>query len=120
MSVRMKTRFGRGASARPGAARRASPARVGSQRLMCVPHPGPPAHHSSTRRARSVFHRLGLLSPSAFGHTGFTGTSIWVDPELDVVAVLLTNATHPRVDLDKPVNALRARFANAVASAVVR
>jgi CubicO group peptidase (beta-lactamase class C family) len=59
-----------------------------------------------------------LLSPSAFGHTGFTGTSIWVDPELEVVAVLLTNATHPRVDLDKPVNALRARFANAVAAAV--
>ena len=57
-----------------------------------------------------------LLSASAFGHTGFTGTSMWIDPELDVVAVLLTNATHPRVDLDKPVNALRARFANAVAA----
>jgi CubicO group peptidase (beta-lactamase class C family) len=59
-----------------------------------------------------------LLSPAAFGHTGFTGTSMWIDPGLDVVAVLLTNATHPRVDLDKPVNALRARFANAVASAI--
>ena len=58
-----------------------------------------------------------LLSASAFGHTGFTGTSMWVDPELDLVAVLLTNATHPRVDLDKPVNALRARFANAVVAA---
>ena len=57
-----------------------------------------------------------LLSASAFGHTGFTGTSMWVDPALEVVAVLLTNATHPRVDLDKPVNALRARFANAVAA----
>ena len=59
-----------------------------------------------------------LLSPSAFGHTGFTGTSIWIDPVLDVVAVLLTNATHPHVDLDKPVNSLRARFANTVAAAV--
>jgi CubicO group peptidase (beta-lactamase class C family) len=59
-----------------------------------------------------------LLSPSAFGHTGFTGTSVWIDPALDVVVVLLTNATHPRVDLDKPVNALRARFANAVAAAL--
>ncbi len=57
-----------------------------------------------------------LLSAAAFGHTGFTGTSMWVDPELDVVAVLLTNATHPHVDLDKPVNALRARFVNAVAA----
>ena len=59
-----------------------------------------------------------LLSPSAFGHTGFTGTSIWIDHALDAVAVLLTNATHPSVDLDKPVNALRARFANSVAAAV--
>jgi CubicO group peptidase (beta-lactamase class C family) len=59
-----------------------------------------------------------LLSPSSFGHTGFTGTSVWIDPERELVAVLLTNATHPAVDLDKPVNALRARFANAVAAAV--
>ncbi len=59
-----------------------------------------------------------LLSPAAFGHTGFTGTSVWIDPALDVVAVLLTNATHPMVDLDKPVNALRARFANAVVAGV--
>jgi CubicO group peptidase (beta-lactamase class C family) len=61
-----------------------------------------------------------LLSSAAFGHTGFTGTSIWVDPQLDLVIVLLTNATHPDVDLDKPVNALRARFANAAAGAVSR
>lgn len=58
-----------------------------------------------------------LLSPGAFGHTGFTGTSIWIDPARELVAVLLTNATHPRVDLEKPVNALRARFHNAVVAA---
>jgi CubicO group peptidase (beta-lactamase class C family) len=58
-----------------------------------------------------------LLSPAAFGHTGFTGTSIWIDPVRELVAVLLTNATHPRVDLEKPVNALRARFHNAVVAA---
>ena len=59
-----------------------------------------------------------LLSSRAFGHTGFTGTSIWIDPVLEMVAVLLTNATHPEVDIDKPVNALRARFHNAVAAAL--
>ncbi|MGH8873669.1 MAG: serine hydrolase domain-containing protein [Acidimicrobiia bacterium] len=59
-----------------------------------------------------------LLSPAAFGHTGFTGTSIWIDPGQELVAVLLTNATHPRVDLGKPVNALRARFHNAIAAAL--
>lgn len=36
-----------------------------------------------------------LLSERAFGHTGFTGTSLWVDPEFDVFAVLLTNRVHP-------------------------
>ena len=35
------------------------------------------------------------LSPRAFGHTGFTGTSIWVDPELDLFVVLLTSRTNP-------------------------
>jgi CubicO group peptidase (beta-lactamase class C family) len=59
-----------------------------------------------------------LLSPSAFGHTGFTGTSIWIDPPRELVAILLTNATHPQVDLSKPVNALRARFHNAVVAAL--
>ncbi len=36
-----------------------------------------------------------LLSPRAFGHTGFTGTSIWIDPEKDLFIILLTNRVHP-------------------------
>lgn len=36
-----------------------------------------------------------FMSPSAFGHTGFTGTSMWVDIENDVFVVLLTNRVHP-------------------------
>jgi CubicO group peptidase (beta-lactamase class C family) len=43
---------------------------------------------------------------------------VWIDPAREIVAVLLTNATHPVVDLGKPVNALRARFANAVVAAI--
>ena len=35
------------------------------------------------------------LSLRAFGHTGFTGTSLWIDPELDVYVALLTNRVHP-------------------------
>jgi CubicO group peptidase (beta-lactamase class C family) len=35
------------------------------------------------------------LTERAFGHTGFTGTSIWVDPELDLFVVLLTSRTNP-------------------------
>ena len=36
-----------------------------------------------------------LLSPRSFGHTGFTGTSIWLDPEREIVIVLLSNRVHP-------------------------
>ena len=35
------------------------------------------------------------MSPRAFGHTGFTGTSLWVDPDLGVYVVLLTNRVYP-------------------------
>lgn len=35
------------------------------------------------------------LSPRAIGHTGFTGTSLWIDPEQDLYIVLLTNRVHP-------------------------
>jgi CubicO group peptidase (beta-lactamase class C family) len=35
------------------------------------------------------------MSPSAIGHTGFTGTSLWIDWERDLYVVLLTNRVHP-------------------------
>jgi beta-glucosidase-like glycosyl hydrolase/CubicO group peptidase (beta-lactamase class C family) len=35
------------------------------------------------------------LAPNSFGHTGFTGTSIWIDPSRELVIVLLTNRIHP-------------------------
>jgi CubicO group peptidase (beta-lactamase class C family) len=35
------------------------------------------------------------MSPRAFGHTGFTGTSLWIDPDRRVYVVLLTNRVHP-------------------------
>lgn len=36
-----------------------------------------------------------MLSPGAIGHTGFTGTSLWIDWERDFYVVLLTNRVHP-------------------------
>ena len=38
------------------------------------------------------------LSSTAFGHTGFTGTSMWVDPEQGLYVVLLSNRVHPTRD----------------------
>jgi serine-type D-Ala-D-Ala carboxypeptidase len=35
------------------------------------------------------------MGPRTFGHLGFTGTSIWCDPDKDIVVVLLTNRVHP-------------------------
>lgn len=35
------------------------------------------------------------LSAASFGHTGFTGTSLWLDPARDLAVVLLTNRVHP-------------------------
>jgi serine-type D-Ala-D-Ala carboxypeptidase len=59
------------------------------------------------------------FSPRTYGHTGFTGTSIWIDPDGEIVAVLLTNRVHPRVEDDGTrVIALRHRFHNAVAQAL--
>jgi serine-type D-Ala-D-Ala carboxypeptidase len=37
----------------------------------------------------------GYFPPTAFGHTGFTGTSMWLDPERDMYIVLLTNRLNP-------------------------
>jgi CubicO group peptidase (beta-lactamase class C family) len=49
------------------------------------------------------------LSPRSFGHTGFTGTSLWIDPEAERVFVLLTNRVHPRYR-DRDLHPLRREF----------
>lgn len=36
-----------------------------------------------------------LFGPATFGHLGFTGTSLWMDPDAELVGVLLTNRVHP-------------------------
>ena len=40
------------------------------------------------------------MTPTAIGHTGFTGTSLWIDWERDLYVVLLTNRVHPTPDND--------------------
>ncbi len=52
----------------------------------------------------------------SFGHTGFTGTSLWMDPGSDTYVVLLANAIHPRGD--PPITALRNVVATAAAEAL--
>ena len=40
--------------------------------------------------------RGDLLPIGSYGHTGFTGTSLWIDPTTQTYIILLTNAVHPR------------------------
>ncbi|MDP6853433.1 MAG: serine hydrolase, partial [Candidatus Marinimicrobia bacterium] len=35
------------------------------------------------------------FTPGSFGHLGFTGTSVWIDPNQEIIIVLLTNRVHP-------------------------
>ncbi|MCU4175432.1 serine hydrolase domain-containing protein [Carboxylicivirga sp. N1Y90] len=37
-----------------------------------------------------------LASPASYGHTGFTGTILWIDPQYDLIYIFLSNRIHPR------------------------
>jgi CubicO group peptidase (beta-lactamase class C family) len=39
-----------------------------------------------------------FFSPRSYGHLGFTGTSVWVDPDRELTVILLTNRVHPTRD----------------------
>jgi CubicO group peptidase (beta-lactamase class C family) len=52
--------------------------------------------------------------PAAYGHTGFTGTSLWLDPGRDRFAVLLTNRVHPSRECGGTIHALRVAFHDVV------
>ena len=52
----------------------------------------------------------------SFGHTGFTGTSIWIDPASETFVILLTNSVHPF--RRPPISSLRSKVTTAVAAAL--
>jgi len=60
--------------------------------------------------------RGDLFPPGSFGHTGFTGTSLWIDPSSGVYVVFLSNRLHP--DGKGDVNRLRGIVATIAASAL--
>jgi CubicO group peptidase (beta-lactamase class C family) len=57
------------------------------------------------------------LSTTAVGHTGFTGTSLWIDWERDLYVVLLTNRVHPTRD-NNLIRPIRSAFHDAVVDAL--
>lgn len=62
--------------------------------------------------------RGAAFSRNSFGHTGWTGVSLWIDPERDGYLVLLTNAIHP--DGHKDLKAFRAEAATLAGRALAR
>ncbi len=60
--------------------------------------------------------RGDLLPIGSFGHTGFTGTSMWIDPTTQTFIILMTNAVHPRGKGN--AIALRSKVATEVAAAL--
>lgn len=59
----------------------------------------------------------GLPSRTAYGHTGFTGTAMYIDPEHNAAAILLSNAIHPKRE-DANRSALRQAFFGNISKAL--
>jgi uncharacterized protein YbbC (DUF1343 family)/CubicO group peptidase (beta-lactamase class C family) len=66
--------------------------------------------------SRFASNRGDLFPVGSFGHTGWTGTSLWIDPPSGVYVVFMSNRVHP--DGKGDVTGLRGRIASVVASAV--
>jgi CubicO group peptidase (beta-lactamase class C family) len=60
-----------------------------------------------------------LLSARSFGHTGFTGTSMWMDPQRGLYVILLTNRVHPTRENNR-IRETRAQVADAVVRALAQ
>lgn len=85
-------------------------------RAMTAPRPVPGGLRTYGWDARTGFSSNRGERLSGFGHTGFTGTSIWIDPEKKLAVVFLSNAVHP--DGKGKVKTLRGRVATLAADAL--
>ncbi|REL38170.1 hypothetical protein DYD21_06055 [Rhodohalobacter sp. SW132] len=60
-----------------------------------------------------------LTGANTFGHTGFTGTSLWIDPDENMAIIILTNRTYPNRDLGGGIGRLRADVADAIMKSLI-
>jgi len=65
--------------------------------------------------------RGDLFPVGSVGHTGFTGTGLWIDPSSETFVVFLSNRVHPKLDPKEPadVSSLRGRIASIVAASII-
>ena len=61
-----------------------------------------------------------LASPLAYGHTGYTGTCVWVDPQYNIVYIFLSNRVYPTRENNKLSQlSIRSRIQDAIYRAVL-
>jgi len=89
------------------------------QTIRKFTEPQTPAYQSTLRGlgwdmdSRYSANRGELFPLGSFGHTGFTGTSFWLDPITKTYVILLANSVHPK--LRPPITSLRGRVATVAA-----
>ena len=72
------------------------------------------------RKSPNGFTTAGQLSTlETFGHLGFTGTSMWIDKEKNMIVILLTNRTYPNRVYGKRISRIRAAVADAAFSSIL-
>ncbi len=99
-----------------GGRRILSPATV---RLMTTPRPVPGGLRALGWDVQTSYssNRGELFPVSSFGHTGFTGTSIWIDPSSQTAVIFLSNRVHPRGRGN--VTRVRGQVATLVAASII-
>ncbi len=87
-------------------------------RLMTTARPVPGGQRALGWDARTSFssNRGNGFSDRSFGHTGFTGTSIWIDPDKQMAVIFLSNRVHP--DGKGQINRLRGQVASLAAASI--
>ncbi len=83
---------------------------------MIAPRPGGAHRLGWDARGESAPSSGSLMGPRTFGHLGFTGTSLWCDPDADVAVALVTNRVHPTRE-NAGIRALRPALHDAVMAA---
>jgi CubicO group peptidase (beta-lactamase class C family) len=61
----------------------------------------------------------GCVSKNSFGHSGYTGTYAWADPDKEIIIVILANRTYPKDDLTFSKSNIRTRIQELVYEALI-